>query len=42
MYALGEMYEQGCGTKQDLAAAKLWYERAAQKGHQQAKAKMLQ
>jgi TPR repeat protein len=36
-YYLAQMYEHGLGTSEDLEQARLWYERAAAKGHPMAK-----
>lgn len=36
-YYLAQMYEHGLGTPQDPEQARLWYERAASKGHAMAK-----
>lgn len=40
-YYLGEMHEQGLGTRQDLGEAFKWYEKAAEKGDAWAKRKLL-
>lgn len=40
MFAIGEIYEQGLGLKADREAAKKWYEKAAEKGHQKAQQKI--
>jgi TPR repeat protein len=40
-YYLGEMHEQGLGTRQDLGEAFKWYEKAAQKGDAWAKRKLV-
>jgi TPR repeat protein len=32
-YYLAQMYENGLGTPEDMDQARLWYERAAAKGH---------
>jgi TPR repeat protein len=37
MFDLGAMYERGVGVDPDKAAARKWYERAAAKGHPQAR-----
>lgn len=37
MFDLGAMYEHGIGVDADTAAAKKWYERAAAKGHPEAR-----
>jgi len=37
MFDLGSMYEHGIGVDADAGAAKTWYERAAAKGHPQAR-----
>ena len=39
-YSLGEMYEQGLGTPEDLQKAYEWYEKAAEKGDVRAKHKL--
>lgn len=39
-YSLGEMYEQGLGTEEDLQQAYIWYEKAAAKGDVRAKHKL--
>lgn len=39
-YSLGEMYEQGLGTRADLEKAYQWYEKAAAKGDIRAKHKL--
>jgi TPR repeat protein len=39
-YYLGEMYEQGLGTRSDLTQAFLWYDKAAQGGDALAKRKL--
>jgi TPR repeat protein len=39
-YYLGEMYEQGLGTSQNLDEAFKWYTKAAQKGDSLAKRKL--
>ena len=39
-YSLGEMYEQGLGTEEDLQKAFVWYEKAAAKGDVRAKHKL--
>lgn len=39
-YYLGEMYEQGLGTKQNLDEAFKWYKLSADQGHRLAKYKM--
>jgi len=39
-FRLGEMYEQGQGTRTDLAMAYLWYNKAASQGHAAAKEKI--
>ncbi len=39
-YYVGEMYEKGLGTPQDLKAAHEWYEKAAKQGNQKAKNKL--
>jgi TPR repeat protein len=39
-YYLGEMYEQGLGTAQDLSQAFEWYEKSASKGNRMAKMKL--
>jgi TPR repeat protein len=39
-YSLGEMYEQGLGTKEDLKKAFEWYEKAAAKGDVRARHKL--
>jgi TPR repeat protein len=36
-YYLAQMYEHGLGTPEDMEQARLWYERAAAKGHPMAK-----
>lgn len=36
-YYLAQMYENGLGTPEDMDQARLWYERAAAKGHPMAK-----
>ncbi len=36
-YYLAQMYEHGLGTPEDAEQARLWYERAATKGHPMAK-----
>lgn len=41
MYVLATMYEQGLGTDADAKKAEEWYTKAAQKGHLEAKAKLL-
>jgi TPR repeat protein len=40
-YYLGEMHEQGLGTRQNLGEAFKWYEKAAQKGDAWAKRKLV-
>jgi len=40
-YYLGEMHEQGLGTRQDLGEAFKWYEKAAEKGDAWAKRKLV-
>ena len=40
-YYLGEMHEQGLGTRQDIGEAFKWYEKAAGKGDAWAKRKLL-
>ncbi len=39
-YYVGEMYEKGLGTPQDLNAAHEWYEKAAKQGNQKAQNKL--
>jgi len=39
-YNLGLMYELGRGVARDAAEAKRWYERAAAKGDEDAKARL--
>jgi TPR repeat protein len=39
-YYLGEMHEQGLGTKQNIAEAFKWYAKAAEKGDVRAKRKL--
>jgi TPR repeat protein len=39
-YSLGEMYEQGLGTEEDIQKAYEWYEKAAAKGDVRAKHKL--
>ncbi|HYA37163.1 MAG TPA: hypothetical protein VEI74_02665 [Candidatus Methylomirabilis sp.] len=39
-YFLGEMYEQGLGTRQNIDEAFKWYAKAAQKGDSWAKRKL--
>jgi TPR repeat protein len=39
-YSLGEMYEQGLGTQEDLQKAYAWYEKAAAKGDVRARHKL--
>ncbi len=40
-YYLGEMHEQGLGTRQNLGEAFKWYEKAAEKGDAWAKRKLM-
>lgn len=40
-YYLGEMHEQGLGTRQNLGEAFKWYEKAAEKGDAWAKRKLV-
>ena len=40
-YYLGEMHEQGLGTRQNLGEAFKWYEKAAEKGDTWAKRKLV-
>jgi len=40
MFQIGEMYEFGFGTQANENEAKVWYRRAALKGHEQAKEKL--
>lgn len=39
-YYLGEMYEQGLGTRQNIDEAFKWYAKAAEKGYSWAKRKL--
>lgn len=39
-YYLGEMYERGLGTSQNIDEALKWYAKAAQKGDSWAKSKL--
>jgi TPR repeat protein len=39
-YSIGEMYEQGLGTPDDMAKAYEWYEKAAKQGDVRAKHKL--
>ena len=40
MALLAEAYEKGAGVGKDARQARLWYERAAQKGYEPAKARL--
>ena len=39
-FHVGEMYEQGLGTDQDLQKAQTWYKKSAGQGHEPAKKKL--
>jgi TPR repeat protein len=39
-YTIGVLYEKGEGVKQDFYQAKIWYTKAADKGHEGAKSRL--